>query len=65
MKAKILREMSEEELKKQYNDNLDALYKLRIQKSLGQMENKKKIYNLKKDIARILTILKEKGYAIK
>lgn len=65
MKAKILREMSEEELKKQYNDNLDALYKLRIQKSLGQMENKKKIYNLKKDNARILTILKEKGYAIK
>lgn len=65
MKAKVLREMGEEELKKQYNDNLDALYKLRIQKSLGQMENKKKIYNLKKDNARILTILKEKGYAIK
>ena len=65
MKAKVLREMSEEELKKQYNDNLDALYKLRIQKSLGQLENKKKIYILKKDNARILTILKEKGYAIK
>lgn len=65
MKAKVLREMSEEELKKQYQDNLDALYKLRFQKSLGQMENKKKIYNLKKDIARIITVLKEKGYAIK
>lgn len=65
MKAKVLREMSVEELKKQYNDNLDALYKLRIQKSLGQLENKKKIYILKKDNARILTILKEKGYAIK
>ncbi|MEJ5166825.1 MAG: 50S ribosomal protein L29 [Thermoanaerobaculia bacterium] len=65
MKAKVLREMSVEELQKQYKDNLDALYKLRFQKSLGQMENKKKIYNLKKDIARILTILKEKGYAVK
>jgi large subunit ribosomal protein L29 len=65
MKAKVLREMSEEELKKQYLDNLDALYKLRFQKNLGQMENKKKIYNIKKDIARILTIAKEKGYAIK
>lgn len=65
MKAKVLREMSVEELQKQYKDNLDALYKLRFQKSLGQMENKKKIYNIKKDIARILTILKEKGYAIK
>lgn len=65
MKAKVLREMSLEELQKQYKDNLDALYKLRFQKSLGQMENKKKIYNIKKDIARILTILKEKGYAIK
>lgn len=65
MKAKVLREMSLEELQKQYKDNLDALYKLRFQKSLGQLENKKKIYNLKKDIARILTILKEKGYAIK
>lgn len=65
MKAKVLREMSIEELQKQYKDNLDALYKLRFQKSLGQMENKKKIYNIKKDIARILTILKEKGYAVK
>ncbi len=65
MKAKTLREMSLEELKKQYNDNLDALYKLRFQATLGQLENKKKIYNIKKDIARILTIAKEKGYAIK
>lgn len=65
MKAKVLREMNEEELKKQYTDNLEALYKLRFQKSLGQLENKKKIYNIKKDIARILTIAKEKGYAIK
>lgn len=65
MKAKALREMSEEELRKQYQDNMDALYKLRFQKSLGQMENKKKIYHLKKDIARIITVLKEKGYAIK
>lgn len=65
MKAKVLREMSLEELQKQYKDNLDALYKLRFQKSLGQLENKKKIYNIKKDIARILTILKEKGYAVK
>lgn len=65
MKAKVLREMSFEELKKLYYENLEALYKLRFQESLGQLENKKKISLVKKDIARILTICREKGYAIK
>lgn len=62
MKAKQLKEMSVEEIRKEHKELLDALYKLHFQKAAGQMDNPSKIKAVRRDIARILTVLKEKGH---
>jgi large subunit ribosomal protein L29 len=60
MKPQEIREMSEPELDNKKSDLEDQLFKLRFQESLGQLEDVKKIKNIKKDLARINTILTEK-----
>jgi len=60
MKPQEIREMSEQELDNKKSDLEDQLFKLRFQESLGQLEDVKKIKNIKKDLARINTILTEK-----
>ncbi len=60
MKAQEIREMSEQELDNKKSDLEDQLFKLRFQESLGQLEDVKKIKNIKKNLARINTILTEK-----
>ena len=62
MKANHLREMSVDELNKDYKELLDALYKLRFQRAAGQMDNPAKVHTLRRDIARVLTVLKEKAH---
>jgi large subunit ribosomal protein L29 len=62
MKAKQLREMSVDELKKDFKELTDSLYKLRFQSAAGQMENPSKVHTIRRDIARILTVLKEKSH---
>ncbi|MEN6559876.1 MAG: 50S ribosomal protein L29 [Acidobacteriota bacterium] len=57
MKIKELRELSNEELKHRESELVDQLFKLRFQKSLGQLESPMKIKSIKRDIARIKTIL--------
>ena len=57
MKIKELTELSSEELKHREGELVDQLFKLRFQKSLGQLESPMKIKNIKKDIARIKTLL--------
>ncbi|MCI4445065.1 MAG: 50S ribosomal protein L29 [Candidatus Aminicenantes bacterium] len=59
MKIRELRELSADELKQKELELKDQLFKLRFQKSLGQMDNPMKIRNVRRDIARIKTILKE------
>jgi large subunit ribosomal protein L29 len=61
MKARELRELSEEELQNKERDLADQLFKLRFQHSLGQLENAMKLRNIRHDIARIKTVLKEKS----
>ena len=61
MKTSELRDLSEEELKSKEEEIKDQLFKLKFQHALGQLENALKLKNLKKDIARIKTILKEKS----
>lgn len=61
MKARELRELSEEELSGKEEELKDQLFKLNFQHALGQLENAMKLKNIKKDIARIRTILKEKS----
>ena len=57
MKIKELKEMSADELKHREAELVDQLFKLRFQKSLGQLESPMKVKNLKRDIARIKTLL--------
>lgn len=59
MKARELRELSEEELERKEVELKDQLFKLKFQHALGQLENAMKLKSIKKDIARIKTILKE------
>lgn len=60
MKARELRELSEEELHSQEEELKDQLFKLKFQHALGQLENALKLKNIKRDIARIKTVLNEK-----
>lgn len=59
MKAREFREKSKEELINQEEELKDKLFKLKFQHSLGQLENPMKLKNIKRDIAKIKTILKE------
>jgi large subunit ribosomal protein L29 len=57
MKIKELKELSADELKHREEELVDQLFKLRFQKSLGQLESPMKVSNVKRDIARIKTLL--------
>jgi large subunit ribosomal protein L29 len=61
MKAREFRDLSDEELKGKEEEIKDQLFKLKFQHTLGQLENAMKLKNLKRDIARIKTILREKS----
>jgi large subunit ribosomal protein L29 len=60
MKAKDIRERSDDELRKALGDLEEQLFKLRFQKSTGQIENPIKIREVRKDIARVLTVINER-----
>ncbi len=64
MKAQQVREMPSEDLKTALKDNFEALENLRFQHAIGQLENYKSLSNVKRDIARIKTIMKEKDMKI-
>ena len=61
MKAIELRELTEDELVNKEQELKDQLFKLKFQHALGQLENAMKLKNIKKDLARIQTILSEKS----
>jgi large subunit ribosomal protein L29 len=61
MKAREFREMSSDELESKETELKDQLFKLRFQHALGQLENALKLKNIKRDIARLKTVLKEKS----
>jgi large subunit ribosomal protein L29 len=61
MNADKIRNLTEEELAHQERDLADQLFKLKFQLNMGQTESLKKIRGLRKDIARVKTILGERG----
>ena len=63
MKSDKVRNLTEEELRHQESDLADQLFKLKFQLNMGQSESLKKIRGLRKDIARVKTILGERGRA--
>ena len=60
MKATDIRERSDDELRKALSDLEEQLFKLRFQKSTGQIENPIKIHEVRKDIARVMTVMTER-----
>ena len=61
MKAKELREMTSAELDSKLKELKSELFNLRFQHAINQLDNPHKIVDVKKDIARVMTILHEKN----
>ena len=61
MKATELREMTAVELNKQLKDLKAELFNLRFQHAINQLDNPNRIDAVKKDIARVMTVLAEKN----
>jgi len=63
MKATELREHTVEELRDKETELAEQLFALRLQKVTGQLDNPTKMATVRKDLARVLTILQEKQSA--
>ena len=63
MKAQKVRDLDEQELKQQLKEMDEQMFRLHFQMSMGQMEGLKKVRQMKKDRARIYTILRERELA--
>lgn len=62
MNASKLREMTANELQVKLNELKNELFSLRFQLATGQLDNPMKIKGVKKDIARVKTILSDETY---
>lgn len=62
-KPKDLRELTDEELNHILNESVETLARLRFQKSLSQLQDISSIRILRKDIAKIKTIISERQKA--
>lgn len=60
MKAEKMRGIDAADLQRQALDSNEQLFRFRFQMGMGQLEGLKKYRNLKKDRARMLTVLREK-----
>ncbi len=60
MKAKEIHEMTSEELTKKLAELKDELFNLRFRHATGQLENPNVLNGVKKDIARVKTVLRER-----
>ena len=60
MKIGEFRDLGADELKQREKDLDDQLFRLRIQKSMGQLEAAGKLKALRRDRARVKTVLREK-----
>ena len=63
MKAKELRELTVAELEAKFKELKSELFHLRFQHAINQLDNPHKIVETKKDIARIMTAIREKELA--
>jgi large subunit ribosomal protein L29 len=63
MKAEKIRNLTEAELQHQERDLADQLFKLKFQMNMGQTESLKKVRGLRKDIARVKTIMRQQELA--
>lgn len=60
MKANKIRELSTNELEQKLNELKGELFNLRFQMATGQLENPMRVRDVKRSIARVKTVLREK-----
>lgn len=65
MELAKIRSWSDEELKTQETQSSEQLFRIRFQAKLGQNEGVKKLRELRKDIARIQTVARERALGIR
>ena len=63
MKASELRDLGADELGARARELTDQLFRMRIQKSMGQLEAPGKIKGVRRDLARVKTVLRQKRNA--
>ena len=63
MKTAEIRELGVDELRSKERDLDDEIFRLRIQKSMGQLEAPARVRDLRRDLAKVKTILREKQAA--
>ena len=63
MKVAEVRDLAVDELRQREKELDDQLFRLRIQKSMGQVEAAQKLKALRRDLARVKTVLREKETA--
>ena len=61
MKATELRDMTTEQLNTKLGELKEELFNLRFQLAVNQLDNPHKITDVKRDIARVMTVLQEKN----
>lgn len=64
MKIQEIRDLSTQELEDKIKDLKEELFNLRFQNATNQLDNPMRIVSVKKDIARVKTVLKEKELGI-
>ncbi len=60
MKVSEIRELTLEELRQREQDISEELFNLKFQRATAQLENKMRVRQVRRDLARIKTIIKEK-----
>jgi len=64
LKTKDIRELSDAELNKKLGDSKDELFKLRFQMATGQLDNPMKLQEVRRGIARVKTVIRERELGI-
>ena len=64
MRATEMRRLSNEELSQRLNDSSDDLFRLRFQLISGQLQNHRRVREVRREIARIKTIVRERELQI-
>ncbi|MBP7571292.1 MAG: 50S ribosomal protein L29 [Acidobacteria bacterium] len=58
--ARDLRELNDEDLRNRERDLGDQLFRLRIQKAMGQLDTPVKLREVRRDLARVKTVLRQR-----
>lgn len=63
LKSQEIRDLSHEEMVKKLEETKEELFNLRFQNATGQLDNYKRIRELKRDVARIKTVMRQQEIA--